>query len=98
MNSNSICTLSDYFFRYSAGTEAHILWSAGISSVLELKQLVNRLNNAGYATMDISNVKEALDFLRGFVGGKARCYMGEVPHERVLKVGSDCVIIFFRRL
>lgn len=46
--------------------------------------------------MDISNVKEALDFIRGFVGGKARCYMGEVPHERVLKVSLNRNVVLIR--
>lgn len=37
--------------------------------------------------MDISDVEEALDFMRGFVGGRA--YMSEVPNEQVWKVSCS---------
>ncbi|GMH45397.1 hypothetical protein BSKO_13354 [Bryopsis sp. KO-2023] len=78
--------VTEFKYRFTAGADAHILWSVAIRSALELTEMMNRLNDGGFPTTDISDVEEALEFVRGFVGGRPRCYMGEVPHEKVMKV------------
>ena len=45
--------------RYSAGTEAHILWGAGLRAPGEAAELQARLEAAGLPTMDVSAVEAA---------------------------------------
>lgn len=45
--------------RYSAGVEAHVLWGLGIRSPSQVTELVERLNAAGNATLDISSIEAA---------------------------------------
>ncbi len=73
--------------RFSAGAEAHVLFSVGIRDGAQLQQLLNRLNSKGFETDDISALEAAQVHLRHLVGGRARSYMGEMPHERIFQVG-----------
>lgn len=45
--------------RFSAGSEAHILWGLGIQHPSEVTDLVERLNMAGNPTIDISGIEAA---------------------------------------
>ena len=45
--------------RYSAGSEAHILWGAGLRAPGEAAELQARLEAAGLPTMDVSAVEAA---------------------------------------
>lgn len=72
--------------RFSAGSEAHILWSVGLTSTSQRNDLLNRVNAANFHTIDVSAVDEVQELMRDFVGGRPRCYMGEIPHEHVYKV------------
>lgn len=72
--------------RYSAGTEAHVLFSIRIKDAAQLEELVARLDAKQMYTDDISNLEAAQVHLRHLVGGRARSYMGEVPHEHIFQV------------
>lgn len=74
--------------RYSAGATASILWSAGVRNKQEAAGVMERLNAAGMATQDISDLPAAQVHLRHLVGGRARSYMGEIPNERIFQVGG----------
>lgn len=77
-----VCTLC----RYSAGPEAHIMWGVGTHGQEDVDRLIERLNQRGFATIDISKVEEMQSLMSTFVGGRPRSYMGAVPNETVLKV------------
>jgi threonine dehydratase len=72
--------------RYSAGAQANILWSAGVSDKSQAAAVIERLNQAGMPTQDISDLPAAQVHLRHLVGGRARSYMGEIPNERIFQV------------
>jgi threonine dehydratase len=78
--------VTEFKYRFSAGASANILWSAGVSDKAAATSLVARLNEAGLATLDISDIDAAQVHLRHLVGGRARSYMGEIPFERVFQV------------
>ncbi|KAK9829226.1 hypothetical protein WJX72_004603 [[Myrmecia] bisecta] len=73
-------------YRYSAGQEAHVLYSVGIRQQAELSALIQRLGAKNFSTLDISAIEAAQVHLRHLVGGRARSYMGELPHERIFQV------------
>ncbi len=45
--------------RYSAGEQAHILFSVGIKNATELSSLIQRLNDKNMPTQDLSNIEAA---------------------------------------
>lgn len=49
-----ICVL-----RYSAAAEAHVLWGLGIRHPSEVAKVEERLNTAGFPTIDISSIEAA---------------------------------------
>ena len=79
-------SVTEFKYRYSAGQAAAILWSAGVPDRAAGAALVERLNEAGLQTSDISDIDAAQVHLRHLVGGRARSYMGELPFERMFQV------------
>lgn len=65
-----------------------MLFSVRIKDAAQLQELVARLDAKQMYTDDISNLEAAQVHLRHLVGGRARSYMGEVPHERIFQVGA----------
>lgn len=78
--------ITEFKYRYSAGSTANIMWGVSTQTEGEVKELIERCNAAGFDTVDVSDVEELQLLVRNFVGGRPRSYMGEVPDERVLKV------------
>ncbi|KAK9824814.1 hypothetical protein WJX81_000970 [Elliptochloris bilobata] len=78
--------ITELKYRYSAGSEAHILWGAGLRAPGQAAELQARLEAAGLPTLDVSAVEAAQVHLRHLVGGRARSYMGELPCERIFQV------------
>eukprot|EP00210_Caulerpa_lentillifera_P003651 g3485.t1 len=78
--------ITEFKYRYSAGSTANIMWGVSTETEKELGELMGRLNGAGFDTIDVSDVDELQLLVRNFVGGRPRSYMGEVPNERVLKI------------
>lgn len=79
-------SVTEFKYRYSAGQAASILWSAGVPDAAAGKALVERLNAADLPTTDISDIDAAQVHLRHLVGGRPRCFMGELPFERMFQV------------
>ena len=46
-------------YRYSAGDQAHILFSVGIKDASELSSLMQRLNDKNMPTQDLSGIEAA---------------------------------------
>jgi len=84
--SSSKFDVTEFKYRYSAGAQANILWSAGVSEKSQAAAVIDRLNTAGMPTQDISDLPAAQVHLRHLVGGRARSYMGEIPNERIFQV------------
>lgn len=83
---NGALPVTEFKYRYSAGEQAAILWGVGLKSPAQLGELVARLNAGGMPTSDVSNIEVAQLHLRHLVGGRARSYMGQLPHERMYQV------------
>ncbi|KAL3161440.1 hypothetical protein ABBQ32_010326 [Trebouxia sp. C0010 RCD-2024] len=79
-------SVTEFKYRYSAGEQAHILFSVGIKDASELSSLMQRLNDRNMPTQDLSSIEAAQVHLRHLVGGRARSYMGELPHEVIYQV------------
>lgn len=79
-------SVTEFKYRYSAGSLANILWSAGVKDKSEVGEVIGRLEAAGMPTLDISGMDAARIHLRHLVGGRARSYMGEIPNERMFQV------------
>lgn len=62
------------------------MWGVGVYDKYEVDMLIQRLDEKGYETFDISHVEEMQSLMSNFVGGRPRSYMGPVPNERVMKV------------
>lgn len=45
--------------RYSAASEAHVLWGLGIRHPSEVAKMEQRLSTAGFPTIDISGIEAA---------------------------------------
>ncbi|CAL5220401.1 g2410 [Coccomyxa viridis] len=83
---NSDLQITEFKYRFSAAAEAHVLWGLGIRHPSEVAKLEERLTTAGFPTIDISGIEAAQIHLRHLVGGRARSYTGELPHERIFQV------------
>ncbi|KAF8072663.1 TD1 [Scenedesmus sp. PABB004] len=78
--------VTEFKYRYSAGSSANILWSVGVRDKAEIGEIIARLADADMPTLDISHMESAQIHLRHLVGGRARSYTGEIPHERIYRV------------
>jgi hypothetical protein len=65
-------------FRYSAGSLANILWSAGVKDKSEVGEVIGRLEAAGMPTLDISG----MDAARVSGGWGCGCLAGSDPHTK----------------
>ena len=82
-------SLTEFKYRYAfdESRKAHILFSVEVDAESEQKQsLLDRLNEAGMDTMDLSHLESAQLHLRHLVGGRARSFTGGIPDERILQV------------
>ena len=52
--------------RYSAGEQAHILFSVGIKDASELSSLMQRLNDRNMPTQDLSSIEAAQVLTHGY--------------------------------
>ncbi|KAK9812160.1 hypothetical protein WJX73_001112 [Symbiochloris irregularis] len=78
--------VTEFKYRYAAGSEAHILWSAETASLGDSAAMVDRLNAVDLPTRDISAIEPAQVHLRHLVGGRARSFTGALPFERIFQV------------
>ena len=78
--------VTEFKYRYSAGSDAQILWGAGIREQSELTSIISALEAAGMPTMDVSKMEAAQLHLRHLVGGRARSFTGALPHERIFQI------------
>eukprot|EP00891_Asterochloris_glomerata_P009871 jgi/Astpho2/9871/Aster-08331 len=78
--------VTEFKYRYSAGQEAHILFSVSVRAEGEAEELMQRLKSSSMPTINLSNIEAAQVHLRHLVGGRARSFTGELPHERIIQV------------
>jgi len=79
-------TITEFKYRFSAGKVAHILFSISIREDSDVTRIVQRLDDQGFTTLDLSEIEPAQVHLRHLVGGRARSFMGEIPDERIFQV------------
>uniref|UniRef100_A0A061SL66 Threonine dehydratase n=1 Tax=Tetraselmis sp. GSL018 TaxID=582737 RepID=A0A061SL66_9CHLO len=77
---------TEFKYRYSATSDAQILYSITMNSGFELHELMSRLEENGMPTTDCSGLNPALMHLRHMVGGRPRSFTGEIPDERMFTV------------
>ncbi len=63
--------ITEFNYRLSGRTEAHIFVGIGITSRKDAADLADRLNAAGHATVDLTNNEMAKLHVRHMVGGRA---------------------------
>lgn len=79
--------VTEFKYRYEAGSDAHVLFSVGVAPRSpECVGVMERLNQRGYPTADISDIELAQVHLRHLVGGRARGPEGELPNEHIFQV------------
>eukprot|EP01024_Parvocaulis_polyphysoides_P054243 TRINITY_DN5470_c0_g1_i2.p1 TRINITY_DN5470_c0_g1~~TRINITY_DN5470_c0_g1_i2.p1 ORF type:complete len:165 (-),score=16.53 TRINITY_DN5470_c0_g1_i2:208-702(-) len=76
---------TEFKYRYSAGNDAHILFSVSIREK-ELQPVIDRLQNCGFVVDNITNMAAVQMHLRHLAGGRARSYTGEIQHEQIYQV------------
>ncbi|GIL91166.1 hypothetical protein Vretimale_18802 [Volvox reticuliferus] len=86
LSSDSDLSVTEFKYRYSAGSTAQVLWGVGIRSHDQLTALLDRLNTAGMTSTDISGLEVAQVHLRHLAGGRARSYTGRIENEKILQV------------
>ncbi|GLC42052.1 hypothetical protein PLESTB_001062900 [Pleodorina starrii] len=86
LSSDSDLSVTEFKYRYSAGSTAQVLWGVGIRSPEQLTALLERLNGAGMDSTDISGLEVAQVHLRHLAGGRARSYTGHIEAEKILQV------------
>ncbi|KAL6777354.1 hypothetical protein ACKKBF_B21200 [Auxenochlorella protothecoides x Auxenochlorella symbiontica] len=97
-------SVTEFKYRHSSADAAHILFSISLAPHSpECTAVVQRLNDAGLATRDISNLEVAQLHLRHLVGGRARIEGGrQLVHERIFQVDfpevPGALYRFLRRL
>ncbi|EFJ50298.1 hypothetical protein VOLCADRAFT_88765 [Volvox carteri f. nagariensis] len=79
-------SVTEFKYRYSAGSEAQVLWGVGIRSSDQLSALLERLKGAKMNSTDISELEVAQVHLRHLAGGRARSYTGHIEDEKILQV------------
>ncbi|KXZ54340.1 hypothetical protein GPECTOR_5g422 [Gonium pectorale] len=85
LSSDSDLSVTEFKYRYSAGSTAQVLWGVGIRSHDQLSGLLERLNGAGMSSTDISGLEVAQVHLRHLAGGRARSYTGHIEHEKIIQ-------------
>lgn len=78
--------VTEFKYRYSAGSDAQIFWGAGITDQSELTAIIKALESAGMPTLDVSKMEAAQLHLRHLVGGRARSFTGALPLERIFQI------------
>ncbi|KAG2485896.1 hypothetical protein HYH03_015341 [Edaphochlamys debaryana] len=86
LSSDADLSVTEFKYRYSAGSVAQVLWGVGIRSPEQLAALVERLNARGMTTHDISGLEVAQVHLRHLAGGRARSYTGRIEDEKIIQV------------
>ncbi len=71
--------VSEFNYRYSDKTKAHIFVGVRVSGSSEIEALVKRLNDKGFATLDLTDNELAKIHARHMVGGR----VSELKDERV---------------
>ncbi|PNH07340.1 Threonine dehydratase biosynthetic, chloroplastic [Tetrabaena socialis] len=84
--SDADISVTEFKYRYSAGSTAQVLWGVGIRSPDQLTALLERLNGAGMRSTDLSGLEVAQVHLRHLAGGRARSYTGCIEHEKIIQV------------
>ncbi|EFJ49507.1 hypothetical protein VOLCADRAFT_89774 [Volvox carteri f. nagariensis] len=79
-------SVTEFKYRYSAGSTAQVLWGVGIRSSDQLDALLKRLNDADMTSTDISGLEVAQVHLRHLAGGRGRSYTGRIEAEKILQV------------
>ncbi len=59
LSSDSDLSVTEFKYRYSAGSTAQVLWGVALRSPEQLTALLGRLNGAGMTTTDISGLEVA---------------------------------------
>ncbi|KAG2434973.1 hypothetical protein HYH02_011972 [Chlamydomonas schloesseri] len=86
LSSDADLSVTEFKYRYSAGSTAQVLWGVGIRSPEQLTALIDRLNTAGMVSHDISGLEVAQVHLRHLAGGRARSYTGRIEDEKIYQV------------
>lgn len=86
ISSDQDISVTEFKYRYSAGSVAQVLWGVGFRAPEQLEALLGRLNAAGMRTQDLSGMEVAQVHLRHLVGGRARSYTGRIENEKILQV------------
>lgn len=79
-------TITEFKYRFSAGKEAHILFSVKIQGDADVSNILGRLEERGFKSLDLSGIELAQVHLRHLVGGRARSFTGNLPDERIFEV------------
>lgn len=75
--------ITELKYRTGGGSDAHVLWGAGVRSAAELEGVIARLGAAGFATVDLSGSDAAQVHLRHLVGGRGGV---PLPDEAIYQV------------
>ncbi|PNW86098.1 hypothetical protein CHLRE_02g073200v5 [Chlamydomonas reinhardtii] len=86
LSSDADLSVTEFKYRYSAGSTAQVLWGVGIRNPEQLTALTDRLNAAGMVSHDISGLEVAQVHLRHLAGGRARSYTGRIEDEKIYQV------------
>ncbi|KAG2425919.1 hypothetical protein HXX76_013293 [Chlamydomonas incerta] len=86
LSSDADLSVTEFKYRYSAGSTAQVLWGVGIRNPEQLTALIDRLNAAGMVSHDISGLEVAQVHLRHLAGGRARSYTGRIEDEKIYQV------------
>lgn len=79
--------ITEFKYRYKEDTDAHVLFSVGVApSSMACREVMQRLVDRGYQTIDISDIEMAQVHLRHLVGGRARGSNGHLANERIMQV------------
>eukprot|EP01023_Acetabularia_acetabulum_P051426 TRINITY_DN5681_c0_g2_i3.p1 TRINITY_DN5681_c0_g2~~TRINITY_DN5681_c0_g2_i3.p1 ORF type:complete len:622 (+),score=117.01 TRINITY_DN5681_c0_g2_i3:102-1967(+) len=77
---------TEFKYRYSAGANAHILFSVSLRQQEELDAMMERLQGCGISVDNITKNNAVQMHLRHLAGGRARSYTGEIQHEQIYQV------------
>ncbi|GFR47671.1 hypothetical protein Agub_g9415 [Astrephomene gubernaculifera] len=86
VSSDSDLSVTEFKYRYSAGSTAQVLWGVAIRHPEQLAALLERLNAADMTSTDISGLEVAQVHLRHLAGGRARSYTGRIEDEKIIQV------------
>ncbi|GAB4821594.1 hypothetical protein N2152v2_008640 [Parachlorella kessleri] len=79
--------VTEFKYRYSQGDEAHVLFGIGVPpGSADCSEVIQRLNERGYPTQDISDIELAQVHLRHLVGGRAMGGADQLPDEHIFQV------------